>query len=84
MHAVGFWHEHSREDRDNYVTINEDRIADGKAKQFEKKDDPAVANLIGEYDFCSIMHYRLKIFLKGSIKVSKIYWIPQNYRLGRQ
>ena len=75
MHAVGFWHEHSREDRDDHVTINYDRVASGRDHNFAKKNH-LVANLIGKYDICSILHYRLRAFQKESIKVSKIYWIP--------
>ena len=69
MHAVGFWHEHSREDRDEVVTINYERVASGRDHNFAKKNH-LVANLIGKYDICSILHYRLRALQKESIKVS--------------
>jgi hypothetical protein len=54
-HAVGLWHEQSREDRDKFVTINWDNIESGKEHNFNQHisdgDD------IGAYDYGSIMHY---------------------------
>ena len=29
LHALGRWHEHSRPDRNNYITIHEDNILNG-------------------------------------------------------
>ena len=55
-HALGFWHEQSRPNRDDYVQINWDRIDVDHAHNFltnpTADDYPP-----GGYDFDSIMHY---------------------------
>ena len=35
MHTLGFYHEHSRSDRDKYVKINWGNITEGKADNFD-------------------------------------------------
>ena len=54
-HAVGLWHEQSREDRDKFVTILWQNIRPGQSHNFDQHisdgDD------IGPYDYGSIMHY---------------------------
>jgi hypothetical protein len=54
-HAIGLWHEQSREDRDLFVTINWANIQAGMSAQFNQHitdgDD------LGAYDYGSIMHY---------------------------
>ena len=67
MHTIGFWHEHSRPDRDDYVKINIDNVKDHRRNNF-KKQNMEQANLIGEYDLCSIMHYKLRSGRKVNIK----------------
>ncbi|XP_058888089.1 hatching enzyme 1.2-like isoform X2 [Acipenser ruthenus] len=54
MHALGFVHEQSRSDRDNYVTILWDNILKDREYNFEKYK---TNNLNTGYDYGSIMHY---------------------------
>jgi hypothetical protein len=54
IHALGFWHEQSRPDRNTYVTIHWDRIPSDKEHNFERE---ASAWRYGPYDFDSVMHY---------------------------
>ena len=54
-HVAGMWHEHSRQDRDAFVTINWANIQAGTEHNFNQHisdgDD------VGQYDYGSIMHY---------------------------
>jgi hypothetical protein len=54
-HAIGLWHEQSREDRDMFVRINWAKIQPGMEHNFDQHitdgDD------VGAYDYGSIMHY---------------------------
>ena len=62
-HAVGLWHEQSREDRDMFVTIHWENIQAGKEHNFNQHisdgDD------VGAYDYGSIMHYERTAFTKN-------------------
>lgn len=53
-HALGLWHEQSRDDRDNYITILTANIQSGYASQFAKQTPEAT---FGPYDYDSIMQY---------------------------
>ncbi|HEY8607967.1 MAG TPA: Dot/Icm T4SS effector Zinc-dependent metalloprotease LegP [Noviherbaspirillum sp.] len=54
-HALGLWHEQSREDRNRFVRIRHENIEAGREHNFDQQitdgDD------IGPYDYGSIMHY---------------------------
>lgn len=62
-HAVGLWHEQSREDRNGAVTINWANIETGREHNFNQHitdgDD------VGPYDFHSIMHYSRTAFSRN-------------------
>jgi hypothetical protein len=62
-HAVGLWHEQSREDRDRFVRIVWANIQPGREHNFNQHitdgDD------IGGYDFGSIMHYPRTAFSRN-------------------
>jgi hypothetical protein len=54
-HAVGLWHEQSREDRDRHIRVNWANIQPGREHNFNQHI--ADGDDIGPYDFGSIMHY---------------------------
>ncbi|XP_077208632.1 meprin A subunit beta [Paroedura picta] len=66
LHALGFWHEQSRSDRDDYVTIMRDRIQAGKEGNFNKYSDEISDFLNVPYDYTSVMHYSKTAFMNGT------------------
>ncbi len=63
-HAFGLWHEQSREDRDQFITINWQNITPGREHNFNQHitdgDD------YDPYDYGSIMHYGRFAFTKNN------------------
>ena len=55
LHALGVWHEQSREDRENFVTIFWENIKDNMKHNFNQHILDGDDN--GDYDYGSIMHY---------------------------
>ncbi|WGL61185.1 M12 family metallopeptidase [Pigmentibacter sp. JX0631] len=71
MHSIGFYHEQSRYDRDQYIIINWDNIIDKRKYNFEKKGE--FTTRFGKYDYASIMHYGAYAFSKnGSCTISTV------------
>jgi len=62
MHALGFFHEHTRPDRDKFIKILWDNIKKDHVKQFEIRTRGEATTLGQPYDFQSIMHYSNKEF----------------------
>ena len=66
MHASGFWHEQSRADRDEFITIMWNNIMSGMEYNFLKYDLRKINHLGASYDACSVMHYGATAFAKVS------------------
>lgn len=79
-HAVGLWHEQSREDRDGKVKILWENIKAGKEGNFNKhiSDGFDLAN----YDYNSIMHYGATSFSKNGKPT--IETIPAGIPIGQR
>jgi hypothetical protein len=79
-HAVGLWHEQSREDRNTYVTVHSDNIKSGMSYNFTQNinngDD------IGVYDYGSIMHYPATAFSANGQPT--IETIPSGISIGQR
>lgn len=79
-HAIGLWHEQSREDRDKYIKIHWENITAGKEGNFNQHisdgDD------YGAYDYGSIMHYGSKAFSKNG--QNTITTIPPGKLIGQR
>ncbi|XP_074641340.1 zinc metalloproteinase nas-15-like [Tubulanus polymorphus] len=65
MHAIGFYHEQSRYDRDDNVDVLFENIRDGKSRNFKKYSNTTIQHLDTRYDYGSIMHYSKYAFSKN-------------------
>lgn len=70
LHALGMWHEQSRPDRDDYVTVHLENVEEKNAHNYWKKPNSQVKELGLPYDYKSIMHYGQYAFSKdhGNLK----------------
>jgi len=65
-HAIGFFHEQSRSDRDEHIVIHWECIQAGKEGNFTRYLDRGSAGEdLGPYDPSSIMHYERRAFSNG-------------------
>lgn len=60
MHALGFFHEQSRPDRDQYITVQFQNVQSGMASQFDICQDCTTQSI--PYEYASIMHYGARAF----------------------
>jgi hypothetical protein len=62
-HALGLWHEQSRNDRDEFVEVRMENVYRGYEHNFAIQSDNGED--IGDYDYGSIMHYPRWAFSKN-------------------
>ena len=55
LHALGFFHEQSRPDRDKYINVNWQNISEQKWQNFRMSK--FIDTLETKYDYSSVMHY---------------------------
>lgn len=65
LHALGFYHQQSTWNRDDYVRIAEENITEGMEHNFNKYDNETVDNYGEDYDYGSVMHYTPYAFSKN-------------------
>ncbi|XP_067365587.1 meprin A subunit beta-like isoform X1 [Channa argus] len=65
LHALGFYHEQSRSDRDDYVTIQFQNIQAGYESNFAKVGSDLSTNQSIPYNYLSVMHYPSNAFSNG-------------------
>ncbi|XP_005860545.1 PREDICTED: astacin-like metalloendopeptidase [Myotis brandtii] len=73
MHVLGFWHEHSRADRDRYIRVNWNEILPGFEINFIKSRS---SNMLVPYDYTSVMHYGRLAFSRRGLPTIMPLWDP--------
>ena len=72
MHSLGLYHQHSRSDRDDYITVNTTEIDRVQKEDFIHRDKYkkeyeicSECKRFGDYDISSIMHYPAHLGIKN-------------------
>ena len=82
-HALGLWHEQSREDRNRFVRIVWANIQAEREHNFTQHISDGVD--LGAYDFGSIMHYSPSAFSRnGRDTIEPLVPLPAGVRMGQR
>eukprot|EP00795_Rhopilema_esculentum_P001098 gene1098-15433_t len=80
-HALGFYHEQSRPDRDSYVKIIWKNIPKKAWGNFQKYSVRTIDSLGVPYDFDSVMHYASKAFNGRNVTIQPL---DPNQKIGQR
>lgn len=78
-HVIGFWHEHARPDRDDYIEIKKENIQHGKDFNFVKMTWKDIDDKNISYDVGSVMHYSSLVSTFCKVLVQITYQTNTHY-----
>ncbi|KAK8771464.1 hypothetical protein V5799_025284 [Amblyomma americanum] len=81
LHVLGFFHEHSRPDRDEYVDVLWDNIKPDANQSFWLKPETEADTLGEPYDYESVMHYPFDAF---AVKEAEPTLLPKSVNVKRE
>lgn len=84
MHALGFMHEHTRQDRDSHVQIHWDNIKTGYDGDFKKTEKNEASYFGVGYDYSSLLHYSTTAFSKNKEKTITALQPTQEAKMGQR
>lgn len=73
LHAAGFFHEHTRYDRDDHVVVYMDNIQEQYANNYEKIAADKWLDVASPYDQQSVMHYGSTFFRTDAAAEAGLY-----------
>ncbi|XP_026686861.1 zinc metalloproteinase nas-14-like isoform X3 [Diaphorina citri] len=76
LHSLGFWHEHTRPDRDQFVRVLRENIGPGHEFNLERRPAGSVRTFSMPYDYGSIMHYSGIAFSKDGVSKTIVPLYP--------
>lgn len=83
LHSLGFYHEQSSWDRDDFVVVQEENIQEGKEHNFRKYTEKQVTDFGIGYDYGSVLHYSSLAFTKNG-KPTIVPKFPTEERMGQR
>jgi hypothetical protein len=85
-HAVAFWHEHSRPDRNRYIKILKKNVKPDRLSAFDRVPKSMINSMRVPYDFSSIMHYEETAFSRNSKPTIQLkgQWRSMTMKVGQR